>query len=230
MMKNVGRSLARGFTLIELMMVTVIIAIVAAIAIPNLLSARMGANETAAIAILRTVATAEAQFQRAGYADENHDGQGEYGYLAELCGVVNVRGTTRKATSTLSTSVGIVTASGESQRSGFIFRMYLPQAAGVGYAEQPNGGAPAGVLDASNSNIYWACYAYPGHYGGTADRTFFVNQRCELMTTVDSRYQLPGCASLSAGAAMKEGLITHMTGQVAFATRGADGNFWKAVQ
>ena len=44
-----------GFTLIELMIVIAIIAIIAAIAIPNLLAARLSANETAAIATLRNI-------------------------------------------------------------------------------------------------------------------------------------------------------------------------------
>ncbi len=43
-----------GFTLIEVMIVIAIIAIIAVIAIPSLLSARMSANESAAIGNLRT--------------------------------------------------------------------------------------------------------------------------------------------------------------------------------
>ena len=44
-----------GFTLIEWMMVVAIIAIIAAIAIPNLLRSRIQANEAAAVSDLRTI-------------------------------------------------------------------------------------------------------------------------------------------------------------------------------
>ena len=49
----------KGFSLIELLIVVAIILIIAAIAIPNLLRARMAANEASAVASLRTVNTAE---------------------------------------------------------------------------------------------------------------------------------------------------------------------------
>ena len=48
----------KGFTLVEIMIVVAIIALLAAIAIPNLLRARHNANEAAAQATLKTISTA----------------------------------------------------------------------------------------------------------------------------------------------------------------------------
>jgi type IV pilus assembly protein PilA len=53
----------QGFSLIELLIVVAIILIIAAIAIPNLLRARIAANESSAAASSRTVDTAEITFQ-----------------------------------------------------------------------------------------------------------------------------------------------------------------------
>jgi type IV pilus assembly protein PilA len=52
-----------GFSLIELLIVVAIILIIAAIAIPNLMRARMAANESSAVSSLRTINTAENTYQ-----------------------------------------------------------------------------------------------------------------------------------------------------------------------
>lgn len=61
----------RGFSLIELLIVVAIILIIAAIAIPNLLRAKIATNESSAVASLRTVTTAETTYASSwgsGYA------------------------------------------------------------------------------------------------------------------------------------------------------------------
>ncbi|MDP2942731.1 MAG: prepilin-type N-terminal cleavage/methylation domain-containing protein [Candidatus Omnitrophota bacterium] len=62
MRRLVGR---KGFTLVEIMIVVAIIALLAAIAIPNLLRARHNANEAAAIGGTRTISTAAESFRAA---------------------------------------------------------------------------------------------------------------------------------------------------------------------
>jgi type IV pilus assembly protein PilA len=61
-----------GFSLIELLIVVAIILIIASIAIPNLLRARMSANEASAVGAVRTVNSAqisyESSYPNVGYA------------------------------------------------------------------------------------------------------------------------------------------------------------------
>ena len=67
----------RGFTLVELTIVITIISIIAAIALPSLLRARMTANEGSAITTIRTISTAQQQFQSSAVMPFS-SGMGEY--------------------------------------------------------------------------------------------------------------------------------------------------------
>lgn len=63
----------KGFSLIELLIAVAIILIIAAIAIPNLLQARIAANEASAVGSIRSIKTAEyayfSTYPTVGYAN-----------------------------------------------------------------------------------------------------------------------------------------------------------------
>src|SRR5438874_7241129 len=67
---------ARGFSLLELLIVVAIILIIATIAIPSLLRSRQSAQESSAVAQIRTINTAEVT-----YLSSN---QGSYGDVTSL--------------------------------------------------------------------------------------------------------------------------------------------------
>jgi len=68
----------KGFSLIELLIVVAIILIIAAIAIPNLLRAKMSANEAAAVATLRTINTSQVVYS------STYNTAAVFGTLAQL--------------------------------------------------------------------------------------------------------------------------------------------------
>jgi len=217
----------RGFTLIELMVVITVILIIMVMAIPTLLSARVSANEAAAIQTLRTISTAQAQFSRSAVADEDRDATGEFGMLGELAGSAAVRGGTSRTPTDLSAAMGLVTVNGEVEKSGYVFRIYLPDGAGLGVQESSGGGVPAGVLGADLAEGYWCCYAWPARRGSTGRRTFFIDATSDIVSTDAPDYSGVNCPAIKAGSAYQSSNVDSMTGSLAVGTIGADGNLWR---
>ena len=183
---------SKGFTLVELMIVIAIIAVIAAVALPNLLATRLAANEASAIATLRNLVTAQAQFQQRTRLDVDNDGIGEFGSFTELSGVGPGRMGTPLVPPILAGVFRVLTddAAGQAavNKSGYLFRIWLPAAGGVGTCEDQTG-AFATAVDPQTGEAVWCAYAWPAAYQQSGNRTFFVNQGGDILTAEVSTWE-----------------------------------------
>jgi prepilin-type N-terminal cleavage/methylation domain-containing protein len=115
----------RGFSLIELLIVVAIILIIAAIAIPNLLRARMAANQASAVGSMRTILTANITFSST-WGD---------GFAPNLSVLGGTAGTT---VATCSAALLIDPVLGAGVKSGYTFT-YTAGATAYGTGTAPTG-------------------------------------------------------------------------------------------
>jgi len=130
----------KGFSLIELLIVVAIILIIAAIAVPNLLRARISANEASAVASLRTMNTASITYNSS------------YGsYATALSNLGPSNGTTPTSTDAdLLDGVLAPAGGGAATKSGYTFT-YLSPVTVVGYTINA---APTAANQTGVNNFY----------------------------------------------------------------------------
>jgi hypothetical protein len=178
------------------------------------------AQEIAAVATVRNLCSAQAQFQASARADEDEDGIGEYGSLAELSGALGVRDGRPLNPPVLSSAFRVVKR-GRVERNGYCYRIYLPGPAGQPLGERPDGGIGPRETDVNLAETAWCCYAWPVEGDGP---TFFMNQAGDILVCPKGGYS--GDREPAAEAAFRRDTPS-VTGKTALNDVGCDGHDWK---
>lgn len=226
----------RGGFLIEGAMLTAVVAITAAVAVPGWLRATLAANEAAAVATLRQIARAQAEMRALAAIDCDRDGRGEGAYFGELSGSVGLRldeiggvSRVRLRRPLLPRPFGRL-HNGAAAAQGYLFQLYLPSTKMAATPEAVDGGSAGRAIVADGAEHYWACYAWPMAYGSSGLRAFFVNQDGRVLASDNKSSQYSGGWAPLAAAAFRAGMTGMLDMPSAVDTIGADGARWVTVR
>ena len=212
--------------------------IMASVAIPKLLGARLNANESATISTMRALASAQAQIKSSAALDGDRDGVGEFGLLGELAASRPIRDMDAHVRpALLSPRFGELVPDGCGgsviQSYGYYIQVFVPSHGGKMVSDEP--GVDETVLariDADGAESRWCAYAWPVDAGKTGNRSFFVDHRFNVYFSTPSSFG--GYSGLcsdngnqpSFTAAYAHGSDTHMP---SYGEAASDGNVWQMI-
>lgn len=230
-----------GGTLIEVMIAVAIVGIISLVAIPNLLQAKLVAQEAYAIDVLRHIYQEQNAFRTEAVVDQDEDQKGEYGLLGELAGAIVPRNASLRQPVKRFLPIDLGTKGKEGKgfalSHGYRFVIYLPGEEDKPGNDKSLGGwaaMPGLELDPQAQSVtinqqeqFWCAYAWPENRGSTGTRTFFINEKGEVYTTDGEKAPYSGNRTPAATAAYEQLVFKSDIGGE---KPGIDGNAWKSLE
>ncbi|BBM86299.1 hypothetical protein [Candidatus Uabimicrobium amorphum] len=185
---------------------------------------RISENEKAAVYFLNYLVNAQLVFKNSGCCDQNNNGSGEYGFLQELAGVVEVRGRNQYMDPPF-----IDENSFENdllEFNGYYYCCYLPgDEKAISFSEIAVAKSDEHVIESQES--YFIIYAWPTINKGTGRKAFAINQEGEFVYTREHQYSGEYSVPLANAAFHKDAFDSgNVKGILAKSSRGLDGNEW----
>src|SRR5262245_28352869 len=151
------------------------------------------ADERTAIALLRDLAKAEAQFAADLRIDADGDGRGEFGFLAELAGSARLRIDAAGRIGRAAMGQPLVPPSpivaSAADNGSYVVQVFLPGADGAWLAENDEGGGAGIAVAVDEAEQRFRAYAWPT-ISSRARRAFAVDEHGNVraFANADRRY------------------------------------------
>lgn len=139
---------------------------------------RIRLNETHVIGVLKTIVAGQEQFRSGVCVDQDSNGIGEYGFLGELAGTRNYRGSSASSKNApfIPSTLGKIDGKGRARSSGYYYIVYLPgHEKAVTELDEVSSGDPC------NQEEQYVVYAFPVEPGKSGNRVFVMTSHAQIL-------------------------------------------------
>jgi type II secretory pathway pseudopilin PulG len=173
--------MGRGFTFFDVIFTLLLVAVIGMIAVPGALDRLRIADEVRAIEALQWIAAAQEHYRLGAHHDADGDGQGEYGFLADLVRTAPRGGDWGDCPFDGETGFDTV------RLPGFQLAVFLPGPKG-----EPLTPVSEATVEPDFAEKTFAAIAWPTEAGATGYRAYYVNHDLLVLEHLNAKRRFSG--------------------------------------